>query len=443
MSTTSRTTPQDGLYAALTSRGMSRRTFLGFTAAMTAALALPAVYRPRIARAVEAAPRIPLVWLRGQDCGGDTVAFLRSAQPPVTDLLLDQLSVDYHETLMAASGSAATDALAQATKQFANGYIAVIEGSIPTAEDGAACIVGGRAFRDVAREVTAGALATIAVGACAFDGGIPAAGGGSTRAAGAGDVVSGTLISLPGCPVNVENLSATLVHYLTFGEWPATDALHRPYFAYGALIHNQCERRPYFEYGQFVQAWGDEGAQKGWCLYKMGCKGPETFANCPTVKYSSGTSWPVRAGHGCIGCHAPGFWDRMTPAYARLPSPMPIGPQLTVDQVGALLVGGVAAGTMVHGAASYVHNRRRTGRRGGQRRGCHACRRCRPRAHRGRRARRRLRARRSRARIRTCRDPRDARRRGRWRRRARGRARRSRVSPRQRPGRPPGRRRRR
>ena len=352
--------PDDGLYAALCSRGMTRRTFLQFATAMTAALVLPIAYEPRVAAAVAAAPQIPLVWLRGQACGGDSAAFLRSTQPAVSELLVDQLSVDYHETLMAAVGSTATDALATLRAHHPNGYIAVIEGSIPTGSGGAACMVGGRAFHEVAREVTSGALATIAVGACAFDGGLAAADGGSTDAVGASDVTNGTLISLPGCPTNVENLSATLVHYLTTGEWPATDAMHRPYFAYGALIHNQCERRPYFEFGQFVQAWGDEGAQKGWCLYKMGCKGPETFANCPTVKYTGGTSWPVHAGHGCIGCHMPGFWDRMTPAYARLPSPMPVGPQLTVDQAGALLVGGVAAGTMVHGAASYVRNRRVT-----------------------------------------------------------------------------------
>jgi hydrogenase small subunit len=338
---------------------MSRRTFLGLSAAVAATLALPIGYGPRIARAVTAAPRIPLIWLRGQSCGGNTSAMLRATEPTATELLLELLSIDYQETVMAAAGAAAVAAGTQGMAQFPNGYIAVVEGAVPTAENGAACIVGGRAFSDILHDVTAGALATIAVGSCAFDGGAPAANGGSTGAVGAAELVaSGTLVSLPGCPVNVENLTATIVHYLTFGEWPPTDAMHRPYFAYGSLIHNQCERRPYFEFGQFVQAWGDEGAQKGWCLYRMGCKGPETFANCPAVQYSSKTSWPVRAGHGCIGCHMPGFWDSMTPAYLRLRSPMPVGPQLTVDQAGLLLTGAVAAGTMVHSAASYVRNKR-------------------------------------------------------------------------------------
>ena len=72
------TGPDQGLYVALTRRGVSRRTFLRFSAAMAAALALPATYAPRIARAVTDAPRLPVVWLRGQDCAGDTMAFLRS-----------------------------------------------------------------------------------------------------------------------------------------------------------------------------------------------------------------------------------------------------------------------------------------------------------------------------------------------------------------------------
>ncbi len=154
-----------------------------------------------------------------------------------------------------------------------------------------------------------------------------AAAGGPTGAVGvAGVVPDGRLINLPGCPLNVENLTATIVHYLTFKELPPTDGRGRPLFAYGGLIHNQCERRAHFEFGEFVLAWGDEGAQKGWCLYKMGCKGPETFANCPTVRYGEGASWTVKAGHGCIGCTMPGFWDAMTPAYRRLPPPLPFMP---------------------------------------------------------------------------------------------------------------------
>jgi hydrogenase small subunit len=352
----------DGLHAAMVRRGLSRRSFLKFSAAMAAALALPASYAPRIARAVEHAPRLPVIWLRGQGCGGNGEAFVRSAQPSTSELLIDLLSVDYHEALMASSGAAADLARLTTMERYPDGYIAVVEGAIPTADGGAYCTVGGRAFGDIAREVTDGALATIAVGSCAFDGGLAAAAGGRTGAVGVERVMSGgRLVSLPGCPVNVDNLAATIVHYLTFKEFPATDSRRRPLFAYGGLIHNQCERRAHFEFGEFVLAWGDEASQKGWCLYKMGCKGPETYANCATARYAEGTSWPIKAGHGCIGCHMPGFWDSMSPFYGRLPSILPFAPDVTADQLGTAVVGGIAALSAAHGAASYVVHRRRVG----------------------------------------------------------------------------------
>jgi hydrogenase small subunit len=349
---------EDGLYAALMRRGISRRAFLEFSAAMAAALALPATFAPRIADAVVASPRLPVVWLHGQACGGDTMAFLRASQPTTAELVLDLLSVEYHETLMATSGSAAQQALVDVRKAYPNGYLAIVEGAIPTAGDGVYATVGGRALRDIVAEVCAGALGTIAVGSCAFDGGAPAANGGRTGATGVAQVVSTPrYVALPGCPVNVEDLTATIVHYLTFKQFPAADWRGRPLSFYGNVIHNQCERRAHFEFGEFVLSWGDEGAQKGWCLYKMGCKGPETYGDCPTVQYGEKTSWPVRAGHGCIGCRMPGFWDTAGGAYVRLPPPIPPLPGVTADQVGQVLVGGVAAVTLVHGAASIARSR--------------------------------------------------------------------------------------
>jgi len=349
----------DGLYALLKERGISRRSFLKFSAAMTGALALPVSLTPRIAAAVASAPRVPVIWLEGQDCAGNTEAFLRASHPTVAELVLDILSVDYHETIMAAAGTRAEEARLATMEKYPGGYIAVVEGSVPIAEGGIFCTIGGRAFSETVRGVCEGALATIAVGSCAFDGGLPAAQGGVTGAVGAAQAAPGAkVINLPGCPMNVQNLTATIVHYLTFGEWPATDSSGRPLFAYGQLIHDQCERRAHFERGEYVMAWGDEASRKGWCLYKMGCKGPETLANCPTARFNDGTSWPVKAGHGCVGCTMPRFWDQMTPFYARLPAPPPFATDVTADQVGMVLVAGVAGLSAAHGVASYARKRR-------------------------------------------------------------------------------------
>jgi hydrogenase small subunit len=119
--------------------------------------------------------------------------------------------------------------------------------------------------------------------------------------------------------MNVYNLTATIVYFLTKNQWPSTDSLGRPKFAYEKKIHEECERHDHYEDKNFVLAWGDEGHKKGWCLFKMGCKGPRTYHNCPTVKWNSGTNWPIGAGHGCIGCAAPRFWDELSPFYTPLP----------------------------------------------------------------------------------------------------------------------------
>jgi hydrogenase small subunit len=163
--------------------------------------------------------------------------------------------------------------------------------------------------------------------------------------------------------MNVQNLTATIVHYLTFNEWPATDSYGRPLFAYGQLIHDQCERRAHFEQGEYVVAWGDEGARKGWCLYKMGCKGPETFANCPTVRFNDRTSWPVKVGHGASVADSPAFWDAMSPFYRRLPPPPPFATEVTADQVGIGLVAVVTGLTAAHGVGGYLRHRRQGRRR--------------------------------------------------------------------------------
>jgi hydrogenase small subunit len=350
-----------GLVELLAEHGVSRRAFLQFSATMAGVLALPPSYAPRIARALTAAAaaRTPVVWLEGQDCAGNTEGLLRASHPTVADLILNIISLDYHETIMAAAGSQAEAALASTMTTYPNGYIAVVEGGIPIADGGVYCTIGGKAFDQTVKDVCENALAVIAVGSCAFDGGLPAASGGPTGAVGASAVLPGKkVINLPGCPMNVQNLTATIVHYLTFNEFPATDAAGRPLFAYGQLIHDQCERRAHFERGEYVLEWGDAGSLNGWCLYKMGCKGPETYANCPTARFNDATSWPVKAGHGCVGCTMPHFWDTMSPFYKRLETPPPFATDVNADKLGIALVAFVAGASAIHGAASYAKYRR-------------------------------------------------------------------------------------
>jgi hydrogenase small subunit len=342
------------LLESLEKKGVSRRDFMKWCAGMAALLALPSSFIPRIAEAV-AAQKPYLVWLEYQDCAGDTEALLRATKPTVGQIVLDILSVDYHETIMAPSGHAAEKSLMDIVQNHKGKYFVVVEGAIPMKDNGVYCCVGGRSAVDIAREVCGNALATIAVGTCATHGGIPRALPNPTGAVGVKEAVPGaTVINLPGCPLNVENLTATIVHYLTLGRLPQTDKLGRPLFAFGKRIHDNCERRGHFDAGQFVRQWGDAGHRQGWCLYEMGCKGPETFHNCPTVKYNEGTSWPVQGGHGCIGCSEPHFWDTMSPFYKRLPNVPGFSVEKTADKIGAGLAAATAAGVVIHGIGRAI-----------------------------------------------------------------------------------------
>jgi len=347
---------ESSLMQALAQRGVSRRDFLKFCTFMAGTLALPAGMTPKIAQALESAKRPPVVWLEFQDCCADTETFLRASNPSVATIILELISLNYHETIMAAAGHQAEALLEQTVQE--GGYITIVEGSIPTKDNGVYCCIGGRSAVDIVNEVAGNAAAVITVGACATWGGWPSSRPSPTGAKGVRDVVKGVpIINLPGCPHNVVNSVATIVYYLTYGSLPDTDHIGRPLFAYGKRIHDNCERRGHFDAGQYVEIWDDDASRKGWCLYKMGCKGPETYMNCPTVRFNDGTNWPVGAGHGCVGCAEVGFWDNMTPFYKRLPEVPGFGVEVTADKVGLALTGATLAGIGVHAVASTIRNR--------------------------------------------------------------------------------------
>ncbi|WP_305043288.1 hydrogenase small subunit [Geoalkalibacter sp.] len=333
-------------------RGVDRRDFLKFCTGMAATLALPLTFVPKIAAALDADNRPAVIWLEFQSCSGDSEAFLRARAPSAADLILDHISLEYSEVVMAAAGHQAEEAKHQAMEKYKGKYIAVVEGSIAAGDGGVYCTVAGESSLAIARKVCGNAMATIAVGTCATYGGIPAAAPNPTGAISVKEAVPGaTVINLPGCPLNAENLTATIVHVLTFGRLPATDSFGRPRFAYGKRIHDNCERRGHFDAGQYAEAFGDPGHRQGWCLYKLGCKGPQTFHNCPTVRYNE-TSWPVMAGHGCIGCSEPQFWDTMSPFYRRLPRVAGFGIEATADKIGLGLAAATALAFGAHGVVS-------------------------------------------------------------------------------------------
>jgi hydrogenase small subunit len=340
----------------LATRGISRREFLEFCGGLAAVLGLESLYVPRIAYALENLKRPSVVWIQLQECTGCVESVLRTAEPTIGNLVLDLVSLDYSHTLMAAAGSAAEGALQAAMKANKGSYILVVTGSVPLEADGIYTTIGGRTAKTILEEAAGGAAAVIAIGACAHWGSVQAARPNPTGAVGVSAIVKDRpVVNIAGCPPIGDVVTATIVHYLTFGRLPATDAEGRPLFAYGARIHDQCPRRANFDAGQYVEVFDDEAARKGWCLYHVGCKGPATFSPCPIFQWNTRTSWPIGAGHPCIGCTEPRFWDTMTPFYDRLPDVGGFGVEQRVDLIGAALAAGATAGVAAHAIATGVH----------------------------------------------------------------------------------------
>jgi hydrogenase small subunit len=214
-------------------------------------------------------------------------------------------------------------------------YILVVEGAIPLKDDGIYCYVGGKKAVDTLKRVAADAAAVVAIGSCASWGGIPASYPNPTQAVGAPEVLKGSgkaIVTLPGCPANPYNLLGTVLQYATFKSLPKLDERGRPLFAYGRVIHEDCQRRAHFDAGRFAQVFGDEGHRNGWCLYKLGCKGPQTHANCSLLDYCEVPgAWPVGIGHPCVGCTEQGILfggstKLETPIYVNLPIEKPTAP---------------------------------------------------------------------------------------------------------------------
>jgi hydrogenase small subunit len=285
---------------------------------------------------------------------------IRSESPTIGDLVLDVLSIDYQHTLMAAAGHAAEAAMQQSMEENHGSYVLVVTGSVPLAEDGIYTMIGGRTAKTILEEAAEGAAAIIAVGACAHWGNIQAARPNPTEAVGVSSLIHGKpVVNIAGCPPIADVITATVVHYLTFGRVPDLDADGRPLFAYGARIHDQCSRRAHYDAGQYVEEFDDDAARHGWCLYKTGCKGPATFSPCPITMWNSGTSWPIGAGHPCIGCTERNFWDTMTPFYQQLPDTGGFGVESTADLIGLSLAAGATAGVAGHAIGTAVQRTRR------------------------------------------------------------------------------------
>jgi len=277
-----------------------------------------------------ATKQYPVIWLQGAGCTGCSVSVLNAVSPKIQNLLLDelvpgrQLNLVFHATIMAGQGEPVITVLKDTEKDRRGGYVLVVEGAIPTAEGGMYGCIGARdgkhvTIQDSVADLGMNAMLTIALGTCATYGGIPAAAPNPTLCKGVQTIfnekgIDTAVVNVPGCPVHPDWFVGTIAVVLISGaDALELDNIGRPKLFYGALIHENCPRRADFDKGKFAEKLGDAG-----CLYKLGCKGHYTNADCPLRQWNSGLNWCVKAGSPCLGCVEPEFPDGTSPIYEKI-----------------------------------------------------------------------------------------------------------------------------
>ena len=339
------------------SLGVTRRDFLQFCSWLAAAAGVESTGLPAVVEALETKPRLPVLWMHFQECTCCSESFVRTSHPILADILLDMISLDYTETLMAASGKQAEKSLHDTMEKYKGQYLLLVEGSVPTADGGIYCCIGGRSAMDILQDVAKDAKAIVAWGNCASHGCIQAAKPNPTGATPIHELITGTpIVNVPGCPPIAEVMAGTLVHLLAFDRIPQLDGLGRPKAFYSRRVHDTCYRRPNYDAGLFVESFDDENARKGYCLYKMGCRGPVTYNACGVMRWNNGVSYPIQSGHGCIGCSEGGFWDN-GPFYQHLQSFPGFGIETTADKVGLAVGAATAVGIAAHAVVTNVRKR--------------------------------------------------------------------------------------
>ncbi|MBM6998795.1 hydrogenase small subunit [bacterium] len=361
------------LATTLDAHGISRRTFLEYCAGIAAMIGLSEAAAPQVAQALDdvigktEGKLKPVIWMEGASCSGCSESFVQTANPDVATCVLELLSVNYNELINAAAGHS----LEQSRKDTiaAGGYILVYEGAVVKGWEGNALRVGGEKGVDSLLETAYDADAVIALGSCACDGGWQAARPNPANAEGVqkflkDNGVSTPVINIPCCPANPQWFTAVVVEYLLMGQLPKLNSKNEPELMFSETIHDNCPRRGHFENGEFVYTFGSEEEKKGYCLYALGCKGPQTFTNCPTVKWNRRVSWCIDSGAPCQGC---GVIEPMKPTRNWVDENTPLMARHRYFQIGdwktspagwaGVITGVVVAALVVHAFGMKVTKR--------------------------------------------------------------------------------------
>lgn len=295
---------------------ISRREFLKYCGLAAGALGLGMGDLKRLEAALSASgPSI--VWLHGSGCQGDSISLLnRFAQngpgTSIDDVLINYINLTYHAVVMTQAGEPAAVAAMKTRRE--GSYVLVVEGGIPTRFNGGCCSVwtyNGQdvTYKDAVLDFARGTSTILAVGTCASFGGIPKAPPNPTGIMGMEELLvhegvkEKTVINITGCPAHPDWIVGTIVK-LILGEPLPLDAFNRPQFLYGNNVHDNCPRRE----GEpthvgFAEKFGEDYK----CLMNIGCRGPDTFSDCPSRKWNNQRNWCVDSNGMCIGCVEPEF----------------------------------------------------------------------------------------------------------------------------------------
>jgi hydrogenase small subunit len=345
-------------YESIIKQGYSRRDFMKFATFIAAYMGLETSMIGQVAKSLETSYRLPVIWEHYQECTCCSESFIRSDHPIVADIILDKISLDYTLTLMAASGHQAEAAKKATMDKYKGEYILCVEGSVPLGDDGNYCCIAGKSAKDLLIEAAEGAKAIIAWGSCASNGCVQAAAPNPTNATPIHKIIKNKpIIRVPGCPPIGEVMAGIIVHVVAFGRLPDLDRLGRPKAFYSKRVHDSCYRRPYYDAGLFAETFDDQNAKNGYCLYKVGCKGPMTYNSCGTIKWNNGVSYPIQSGHGCIGCSEENFWDN-GPFYERLTNLPGFSIENSADEIGKTVAGVLVGGLAVHAVAANISKRK-------------------------------------------------------------------------------------
>jgi hydrogenase small subunit len=250
--------------------------------------------------------RLPVIWISALDCTGCKEAFTRSFEPSTLDTILNFISLEYSELLSAAGGFQVEEHKEFIFEKYKGEYVVAVEGGIPGSDE--FLMIAGKSVREEIIHAAKNAKAVIAFGSCSAWGGIPAAGLNPTNSIDIKSLIPEDVpvALVPGCPPIPEVMIGTLLHVHFHGELPELDKKLRPKVFYQKTVHMTCHRKPFFDQKLFASSYDDEAARKGYCLFKLGCKGPTAFNACESICEDR----CIAAGFTCIGCSEKGFWDK-------------------------------------------------------------------------------------------------------------------------------------